>query len=97
VVQQRHWVELWAVASQEGQLDALGLPPNPGADQLGPGHQMAVHDQVHLSALAIAEPSAQQVDAHRPGERPGDQADRSRPWLAMALIMLTESACQSAC
>jgi len=54
VVQQLHRVELRAVARQEVQLDALGMPPNPGADQLGAVHRMAVHDQVHLPLGAIA-------------------------------------------
>ena len=54
VVQQLDWVQLGALAGQNVQLDLVGVASNPGADQLGPVHRMAVHDQVHLSPLAIA-------------------------------------------
>jgi hypothetical protein len=30
------------------QLDALGLPGNPGADQLGPVHRMPIDNEVDL-------------------------------------------------
>jgi hypothetical protein len=71
VVQQLHRVQLRAIARQKVQLDPLGMPPNPGADQLGAMHRMAIHDQVHLPPGAITQQPTQEVDEHRPGERPG--------------------------
>jgi hypothetical protein len=53
VVQQFNGVQFWAVAGQEVQLDAVGMAPNPGADQLGPVYRMPIHDQVDLSLAAI--------------------------------------------
>ena len=41
------------------QLDPLGVPGDPGADQLGPVHRMPIHDQVHLPLRAIAQQPAQ--------------------------------------
>jgi hypothetical protein len=51
MVEQFHGIQLRAVAGQEVQLDPLGMPPNPGADQLGAVHRMAVHNQVDLPRL----------------------------------------------
>jgi hypothetical protein len=53
LVEQLHRVELGAVAGQNVQLDPLGVASNPGADQLGPVHGMAIHDQVDLAPAAI--------------------------------------------
>jgi hypothetical protein len=66
MVQQLHRVQLWAIAGQEVQLDAVGVAPNSGADQLGAVHRMPVHDQVHPLAAAIAQQPPQEVDEHRP-------------------------------
>ena len=54
MVQQLHRVQLRALAGQKVQLDALGMAPNPGADQLGAVHGMAVHNQMHPPPTAIA-------------------------------------------
>jgi hypothetical protein len=71
------------------QLDALGVAPDPGADQLGPVEWMAVHDQMHLPAAAVAQQPAQEVDEHRCREHPVNKRNRSRPALEIALGMLT--------
>ena len=91
MVQQLHGVQFWAVAGQEVQLNALGMAANPGADQLGPMHRMAVHDQVHPPATAIAQQPAQEIDEHRSVERAHNSWNRSSPALEMALIMLTRN------
>jgi hypothetical protein len=54
LVEQLHRIQLRALAGQEVQLDPLGMSSNPGADQLGPMHGVAVHDQVDLPPAAIA-------------------------------------------
>jgi len=54
MVQQLHGMRLGAVAGQNVQLDLVGVASNPGADQPGPVHRMAVHDQVDLPPAAIA-------------------------------------------
>ena|SRR5678815_5163157 len=64
LVEQLHRVELGAVAGQKVQLDPLGVASNPGADQLGPVHGMAIHDQVDLAPAAITEQPTQEVDEH---------------------------------
>ena len=57
------------------QLDPLGMSSNPGADQLGPMHRMAVHDQVHPPPAAIAQQPAEEVDEDGSGEGPGEQPE----------------------
>jgi hypothetical protein len=79
MVQQLHRVQLRAVAGQKLQLDPVGMTSHPGADQLGPVHRMAIHDQMDLPAGAIAQQPTQKVDEDPAGERPGEEAEPQHP------------------
>jgi hypothetical protein len=89
VVQQLHRIQLRTIARQKVELDPLGMPPNPGADQLGVVHRMAIHDQVDLPSTAIAQQPAEEVDEHRPLKDPVNSRNRNLPALEIALSMLT--------
>src|SRR4029450_9475003 len=67
------------IARQKVQLKLLLVRPNPRADPLGVVHRMPVHDQVHLASRELADKPAQEVDAHRPVERPGEQPKAQQP------------------
>src|SRR5215211_8403186 len=75
VVQQLHRVQLRTIARQKVELDPLGVASNPGADQLGVVHRMAIHDQVDPPSTAIAQQPAEEVDEHRAVEGPGKQPE----------------------
>jgi hypothetical protein len=91
MVQQLHRVQLRAVAGQKMQLDLLGMAPHPGADQLGPVHPMAIHDQMDLPASAIAQQPTRKSTKTRPVNDPVKRRNRSIPALETALIMVTRN------
>jgi hypothetical protein len=64
---------------------------HPGADQLGVVSRVAVHDPVHLPPAAVTQQPAPKVDEHRSRERPGNNRNRSRPAVEIALSMLTRN------
>src|SRR5881396_2699419 len=83
VVQQLHRIQLRTITRQKVELDPLGMPPNPGADQLGVVHRMAIHDQVDLPSTAIASSRPRKSMNTGPLKDPVNSRNRNLPALEM--------------